>query len=134
MEQALLISPLFILLAGLVFHAAAAHRNPSPVITPFCYVPQIYILLIPFRILLASHKENKNRFRLLLKTASSEIPENTSHKFKNSLKVILSPSDTSILHPERTSPIYKALMNRKAALHLLLRSDELREKLKLSKA
>lgn len=126
MEQALLISRFLLLLTGLVFHAAE-HRNSSPVITPRYYVPLIYILLIPFRILYTSHAENKNRFKLLLKTARCEIPDFPSYKFNNTSNRTASYNITSILYPKRTSPIYKTLLNRKAALNLIQRSDEFRD-------
>lgn len=130
MEQALLISPFLILLAGLVFHASS-HLNCGPVTMPRFYIPLVHVFLITISVHLNHYKKNQKRSKLLLKSARCEIPDNISFKLNSTSYYFASSPARSPINSKKISQIYKAVMNLKAALSLNLSQDELKDRLKL---
>lgn len=125
MEQALLISPFLILLAGLVFHAAS-HLNCGPVEAPRNYIPLIHVFLITISVHLNNYKRNQKRSKLLLKFARCEIPDNKSFIPNSASNYFAFSPACSPIHSEKISQIYKTVMNPKAALSLNLNQNELK--------
>lgn len=125
MERVLLLSPLLLLLTGLNFYAAA-HLNCGPVITPPCYIPFIYILLLSIAFLIKRVKKNQNRPQLLLKSARCEIPDNTGCNLYNTRHLSSTVSTPS--HPTIISLINTILIIEKTSSFFTLKPDKFKGK------